>query len=84
MPPLVGRPRLKFSTCIKERDYKYPLLMKSSFSGVIVNMTSYGTGTVVGTGNIGIRDLKINEELVSLNMDMFRPITEKNIKVDNG
>lgn len=36
---------------IKTTEYKYPLLMKGTSSGRIVLMTSYGRGTVVGTGN---------------------------------
>ena len=69
---------------MKVKDYKYPLLMKSSYSGVLVLMTAYGKGIVKGTGNTGIRDLKINEELVSLNMDVFHPITEENLKAKYG
>lgn len=30
---------------------KYPLLLQGRLSGVIVNMTAHGEGTVVGTGH---------------------------------
>ena len=78
MPPS-SRPRLKYPIRMKVKDHKYPLLMKSSYSGCIVLMTAWGKGKVVGTGNTCIHDLKINQELVGLNMSVFHPITEENI-----
>ena len=47
-------------------------------------MTEWGKGVVKGTGNTHIRDLKIDTKLVGLNMDVFHPITEKNIKAKYG
>lgn len=52
----------------------YPLLMKSSYSGIIILMTAYGKGTVKGTGNKGVRNHSIGEECVSLNMHNFYPL----------
>ena len=64
----------------KNEEYEYPLLMKSSYSGTIVMMTSYGKGVVRGTGNTHMSDRIIGQRLSGLNMNVFHPITDKNIK----
>lgn len=62
------------------KEYKYPLLMKSSYSGTIVMMASWGRGVVRGTGNTHKRDRMIGERLSGLNMNVFHPITDRTIR----
>jgi hypothetical protein len=47
-------------------------------------MTAWGRGVVKGTGNAVMHTRKINEKCFGLNMSVFHPITEKNIRSKYG
>lgn len=53
--------------------YKYPLLMKGTMSGRLILMTSYATGTVVGSGNsIGFVK-RVGRHSTDWSMHSFKP-----------
>ena len=60
------------------RDYKYPLVLRGTLSGVIVNMTSPGVGTVIGTGHSNKHVVGYHSE--NWFMEYMKPYTPKIIK----
>jgi hypothetical protein len=58
----------------KEDDkYEYPLLMKGTISGRIINMTAYGKGTVVGSGHGNRLPTRIGQYSEGWSMECFIP-----------
>ena len=56
-------------------DYKYPLVMKGTLSGVVVNMTAKSEGTVIGVGqrDIESRPYALGEARSNWYMRNFKP-----------
>ena len=56
-------------------DYEYPLVMKGTSSGVVVNMVAESEGTVIGGGqrNICSRPYDIGEYRSDWHMSNFKP-----------
>ncbi len=55
------------------KGYEYPLLMKGTSSGRIVNMTAHGKGTVVGTGQDACGHKRIGTHSDGWVMKNFKP-----------
>lgn len=73
------------------KQYTFPLLMRSTISGLLVMMESAngndGTGKVVGKGHGGSnasRSYSLGEQLDDWNMGIFIPFTPMLIKTDKG
>ena len=59
-------------------DYKYPIVLRGNLSGVIVNMTARGVGTVIGTGHSNKH--KVGYHCSGWAMQYMKPYTPKIVK----